>query len=80
MATVAILKAKHDGFMSGGRLIDFERGWALRSWGKVHHLETIGEYYLRAACGRIFPNTMPLMAPGNFPVCKTCESAIARVK
>jgi hypothetical protein len=73
----AILKAKHGGLMSGGRIIDFERGWALvgLNHGKAHYTG-VEDGYLVTLCSMAWRDTPAIrqfiFAPGNWTRCKRC--------
>jgi hypothetical protein len=79
---VALQKMRSGGGMfSGGTWLDFERGWALLPFHgeRTHYLVKEGGT-VSAACGLVWDLApkAPLFAPGNFPRCMRCSSALRR--
>ena len=76
IATRAILHAKHGGLMSGGRIRDFEKGWALigLNHGKAHSA-SVQDSFIVTLCGLAWDEGVMIFAPGNWTRCKRCEKA-----
>lgn len=67
--------------VSGGRLHDFRKGWALATWPglytkRAHYFtrSTIDISFVESACGLAYPVRI-LFGEGNYPRCKRCASA-----